>query len=264
MRISELQDLSGKTALVAGGAGYLGSQVSNVLAELGANVAIASRDVDSCQQACDAITAEYPDCATFATELDLTKRDTIVNCVENTLAHFGAIDILVTCAWSGKKNSWDSIDDDDWDYDIEVSLNGVFRLIKAATLALKETHGVILTIGSMYGHVAPDYRLYEGVPQTNPPSYGAAKAGIIQLTKYLASFLASDGVRANCLSPGPFPFESTMTEHPVFTERLQAKNPLGRVGKPHEIKGAVAYLCTDASSYVTGQNICVDGGWTIW
>lgn len=264
MRLSELQDLTGKTALVAGGAGLLGSQVSAVLAELGANVIIASRDVGACTKACELIEAEYPGVRTYATQLDLTDRASIVRCVDHATAAFGGIDVLVTCAWSGRKNSWDTIDDDDWDYDIEVSLNGVFRLIKAATPALKESKGVILTIGSMYGHVAPDYRLYEGVPQANPPSYGAAKAGIIQLTKYLASFLAPHGVRANCLSPGPFPFESTLDEHPVFRDRLNAKNPLGRVGKAHEIKGAVAFLCTDASTFVTGQNVCVDGGWAIW
>jgi len=264
MHLSKLQDLTGKTALVAGGAGLLGSEISSVLAELGANIVIASRNFESCEAACTRLAEEYPGTATFATKLDLTDRDSIVRCVAESKGHFGSIDVLVTCAWSGKKNSWDSIDDEDWDYDIEVSLNGVFRLIKAATPALKESKGVILTIGSMYGHVAPDYRLYEGVPQSNPPSYGAAKAGIIQLTKYLASFLAPYGIRANCMSPGPFPFASTLDEHPIFRDRLNSKNPLGRVGKAHEVKGAVAFLCTDASSYVTGQNVCVDGGWTIW
>lgn len=263
-RLANLQDLTGKTVLVAGGAGWLGWEVSRTVAELGARVVIASRNVESCQEACARLESEFPGTQTFATQLDLTDKASIAECVEQSVSRFGGIDVLVTCAWSGKKNSWDSITDEDWDYDIEVCLNGVFRLIKAATPALKASRGVILTIGSMYGHVAPDYRLYEGVPQTNPPSYGAAKAGIIQLTRYLASFLAPHGIRANCLSPGPFPFESTLDEHPVFKGRLEAKNPLGRVGKPHEIMGAVAFLCTDASSYVTGQNVCVDGGWTIW
>ena len=116
----------------------------------------------------------------------------------------------------------------------------------------------------MYGHVAPDFQIYEGVPQVNPPSYGAAKAGVIQFTKYLGSFLAPHGIRANCLSPGPFPFPGTLDEYPVFRDRLSRKNPLGRVGEPWEIKGAAAFICSDASSYITGQNICVDGGWAIW
>ena len=94
------------------------------------------------------------------------------------------------------------------DSDIEICLNGVFRTIKAHTRPLlKASHGVILNIGSMYGHVAPDYRLYDSDKFANPPSYGAAKAGVIQLTKYIASFLSPYGIRANCISPGPFPFE---------------------------------------------------------
>ena len=116
----------------------------------------------------------------------------------------------------------------------------------------------------MYGHVAPDYRLYDSDKFANPPSYGAAKAGVIQLTKYIASFLSPYGIRANCISPGPFPFETTQIENPDFIERLNAKNPQNRIGKPFELKGAAALLCSDASSYMTGQNVCVDGGWSTW
>lgn len=264
IKLSDLNNLQGKTALVTGGAGLLGSQIAEVLAEYGANIVIASRNVKSCQETCDELKAHFPSIKTLATGLDLTDKVSIKRCIDTSVDKFGKIDILVTCAWSGKKNSWDSITDEDWDYDIEICLNGVFRLIKAATPALRDTKGVILNIGSMYGHVAPDYRLYEGVPQANPPSYGAAKAGIIQLTKYLASFLASDGIRVNCISPGPFPFEHVIDEFPVFKQRLCDKNPLGRLGKAHEIKGAALMLCSDASSYMTGQNICIDGGWAVW
>ena len=263
-KLENLFDLKGKVALVTGGAGLLGFQIAEALAEQGAKIVIASRDVKNCEAKCLELEETFPGVETFATALDLTDPDSIKNCIDSSLHHFEKIDILVTCAWSGRKNSWDTINDEDWNYDIEVCLNGVFRLIKAATQPLKQSKGVVLNIGSMYGHVAPDYRLYEGVPQANPPSYGAAKAGIIQLTKYLASFLAPDGVRVNCISPGPFPFESVINEFPEFKERLCAKNPMGRLGKPHEIKGAAAFLCSDASSYMTGQNICIDGGWAVW
>ncbi len=263
-KLSTLQNLEGRVALVAGGAGYLGRQISETLAELGADVVIASRDPEKCQVCGREIEAAFPGTESMGTCLDLTDRASIADCVRTTEAWKGRIDILVICAWSGKKNSLESITDDDWDYDIEVCLNGVFRLVKAGLEPLKRTKGVVLTIGSMYGHVAPDFKLYEGVPQVNPPSYGAAKAGVIQLTRYLASFLAPHGIRANCLSPGPFPFPEVLDEFPVFRDRLNQKNPMGRVGLPHEIKGAAALLCTDASSYMTGQNICVDGGWTAW
>ncbi len=116
----------------------------------------------------------------------------------------------------------------------------------------------------MYAHVAPDYRIYDGDEHVNPPSYGAAQAGVIQLTRYLASFLAPEGIRVNCISPGPFPFEETQKENPGFIKHLAGKNPMGRIGFPHELKGAAAFLCSDASSFITGQNLCVDGGWSVW
>jgi gluconate 5-dehydrogenase len=176
----------------------------------------------------------------------------------------GKLDILVNCSWTGKKNTFESISEEDWLFDINVSLNSVFRMIKAAFPALKDTRGVIVNVASMYGIVAPDHRLYDGEKYANPPSYGAAKAGVLQLTRYLASFLSPHGVRVNAISPGPFPYESTQKENPAFIERLAGKNPLNRIGAPHELKGAAALLCSDASSYMTGQNISVDGGWTSW
>jgi NAD(P)-dependent dehydrogenase (short-subunit alcohol dehydrogenase family) len=263
-RVKDLFSMKGKTALVTGGAGLLGRQIAEALAEQGAHVVIASRDIDKCQATCDEIRECFPETETKALQLDLIDKQSIAACIDDAAAWNGGIDILVVCAWSGQKNDWDSINDKDWDYDIEVCLNGVYRLIKKATDELKKSQGVVLTIGSMYGHVAPDYRLYENVPQANPPSYGAAKAGVIQLTRYLASFLAPYDIRINCISPGPFPFPETISEYPEFAERLCARNPMGRLGLAHEIKGAAVLLCSDASSYMTGQNICIDGGWTVW
>lgn len=256
--------LKGKTAFVTGGAGYLGSEIADALAEQGADIIIASRNEANCQKKALEIMETFPGVKAYSVVFDLSDKQSIIDAIETSDREFGGFDILVMCAWSGRKNSWDSINDEDWDYDIEICLNGVFRTIKAATPTLRKKRGVILNIGSMYGHVAPDWRLYEGVPQANPPSYGAAKAGVIQFTKYLASFLAPDGIRVNCISPGPFPFPATGIEYPEFLDRLNAKNPMGRTGEPHEIKGAAALLCSDASSYITGQNFCVDGGWTVW
>ena len=263
MLLNELFSLQGKTALVTGGAGLLGGQIAEALAELGADIIIASRDQANCKLKCEALQQQF-DISAWPIKLDIADKDSINQCIATAKQEAGGFDILVACAWSGRKNDWETINDEDWDNDIEICLNGVFRLIKASTEILKERRGVILTVGSMYGHVAPDYRLYEDVPQANPPSYGAAKAGIIQLTKYLASFLAPHGIRANCISPGPFPFEETANEYPDFIDRLSNKNPMARIGSKHEIKGAAALLCSDASSYMTGQNLCVDGGWCIW
>lgn len=260
--LSELLSLKGRRALVVGGAGLLGSQITQVLAEMGADVVVASRDEEKCCAFVQELKARFPG-GHEALKIDMLDAASVEACIK-TFTEGGPMNILVNCAWSGAKNSLETIDEADWTYDIDMSLNGVFRVVKAAIPALKETQGVILNIASMYGHVAPDYRLYDGKRYANPPSYGAAKAGVLQFTRYLASFLASDGIRANCISPGPFPYHSTIAEAPEFIERLSGKAPLNRIGTPHEIKGAAALLCSDASSYMTGQNICVDGGWAIW
>lgn len=261
-KVMELFRLEGKVALITGGAGHLGSDITDTLAELGAEVIIASRDLKKCQEKATQIEKEFGVKA-HALELDLTSRASITNCFKTIDDRWGGLDILVNNAWSGKKNSFESITDADWDYDIEICLNSVFRSVKAAFPGLKKKKGVIMNVASMYGHVAPDHRIYDGVQFTNPPSYGAAKAGVIQFTKYLASFLSPHGIRVNALSPGPFPHKPTQ-ENKAFMEKLGGKNPLGRIGQPHELKGATALLCTDASSYMTGQNICVDGGWAAW
>ena len=260
--LADQMRLSGRTALVTGGAGLLGSQISEVLAELGARVFVASRDQAKCEAFAESLAERFGG-DHRGLRLDLMDSASVQACVDQITAE-GPLHILVNCSWSGNKNTLESISEADWMYDIDMSLNGVFRMVKAAMPPLKATRGVILNVASMYGHVAPDYRLYDGEKYANPPSYGAAKAGVIQFTKYLASFLSPDGVRVNALSPGPFPYPSTIEQAPEFIARLAAKNPLNRIGTPHEIKGAAALLCSDASSYMTGQNICVDGGWAAW
>ncbi|MAS82496.1 MAG: short-chain dehydrogenase [Legionellales bacterium] len=263
--LNELFSLNDKFALVIGGAGLLGSQISNAFAELGANVIVASRDISKCQEFVKHLNEIYPDGMHLALEVDITDGDSMKNIVKEVeVKTNGGLDILVNSGWSGRKNTFDSISNDDWDNDIDVCLSGVFRVIKLFVPLLKKNEGNILNIASMYGHVAPDYRLYDSEKLSNPPSYGAAKAGIIQFTKYLSSFLSSDNIRVNCISPGPFPYESTQKENPDFISKLAAKNPLNRIGKPYELKGAAVLLCSNAGSYMTGQNICVDGGWTIW
>jgi NAD(P)-dependent dehydrogenase (short-subunit alcohol dehydrogenase family) len=262
--LADLLSLDGRTALVVGGAGLLGGEISFVLAELGARLLIASRDGEKCRAFAERVNHRFPTAGAIALAVDITAPDSIRALAGRVAGVAGELDILVNSGWSGRKNSFESISDQDWDHDIEVCLNGVFRTVKAFVPLLKARRGNILSIASMYGHVAPDYRLYDSERFANPPSYGAAKAGIIQLTKYLASFLAPHGIRANCISPGPFPFESTQIANPAFIARLEQKNPLNRIGRPFDLKGAAALLCSDAGAYMTGQNLCVDGGWAVW
>src|SRR5271154_3507767 len=262
--LQQLLSLKGKTAVVTGGAGYLGTAISETLAELGANLVLASRDLAKCEKKCDEIVGQFGgSIKAVALELDVVKKNSAVEFFDRVHKHFPAVDILVNNAWSGKKNSWESIAEEDWEHDVNMRLNSVFRMTKAAFPDLKATRGVVLNIGSLYSHLAPDYRMYEGKEFANPPSYGAAKAGVIQFTKYLSSFLSPHGIRVNALSPGAFPHPPTQ-KHAEFMQRLASRNPMNRIGQPDDLKGAVALLCSDAGSYMTGQDIHVDGGWGVW
>lgn len=263
--IYDLLSLKDQNAVVVGGTGLLGGQITYALAELGARIVVASRTAKQNTGFLETLHSKHTSSDPRAVDLDIVDSESQKYAFEEIMNVFdGKIDVLVNCGWSGRKNTLESISLEDWRLDMDVCLNGVFVSVKEALPGLKAARGNILNIASMYGHVAPDYRMYDSEKYANPPSYGAAKAGVIQFTKYLSSFLASDGIRANCISPGPFPFEETQKENPEFMARLGAKNPAGRIGIPHELKGAAALLCSPAGSYMTGQNICVDGGWAIW
>lgn len=122
----------------------------------------------------------------------------------------------------------------------------------------------VVNIASMYGMVSPDLRIYSEVTPPNPPVYGPAKAALLQLTRYLACELGPARIRVNAVSPGPFPAPAVQRDDPEFVRRLGSRNPLGRIGQPHELIGPLIFLLSEASSYVTGTNLVVDGGWTAW
>ena len=260
--LQELFGLQNKTVFITGGAGHLGTAMCEALAELGANIVIGSRDKEKSSLIAKAMSEEFG-VKVSGVQLDITNPESIDEALMVIDKTHGRLDVLINNAWSGNKNTFESISIEDWKYDIDVCLNGAFYTTKKAAPYLKKTRGVILNVASMYGHVAPDYKMYVGTEHANPPSYGAAKAGVIQLTKYLSSFLAPDGIRVNAISPGPFPFGDIL-QNKEFIGVLEAKTMLNRIGNPDDLKGVIALLCSDASSYMTGQNICVDGGWAAW
>lgn len=260
--LQDLLSLKGRVAVVTGGAGYLGSVISETLAEQGAHVVVCSRDEVKCRRFADALSARFGvECLGIGA--DLMNSASFEKAARKAAAKFGKINILVNNAWSTKKNTFEAATEEEWKRDMDW-LTALFMAVKKTAAHLKKTRGVILNVASMYGVLAPDHRVYERADLANPPGYGTAKAGVIQLTRYLASFLSPHKIRVNAITPGAFPLPETQEKDAAFTRRLSERNPMGRVGEPDDLKGAVALLCSDASKYMTGQNLCVDGGWGVW
>jgi len=264
MNYLKLFNLNNKTVFVTGGAGWLGSAMTEALAEFGANVVIASRDKNNCLKRAEALQKIYPKVKIVGTGIDVTSTVSVRRCFKNIIKKSGGINILINNAYDAKKNRLADMTDKEWNYTMEGCLTSVFRCTREIIPYMKKQGGgVIINIASMYGIVAPDPRIYRNSNFYNPPNYGTAKSGVIQFTKYCATHLASDGIRVNAISPGPFPFLETR-KFKWFAQELKNKVPLGRLGHPQDLKGAIVFLCSEASSYITGHNLVVDGGWTVW
>ena len=260
--IQDLFDLTGRVALVTGGTGYLGSAFARALAEAGASVVISSRDRE---RACDAASAlPCPgDAAHFGVELDHMQPESVEAGFAEAVGVVGRIDVLVNNGHEGLGKDWTDVTHEEFARQ-QVNVAGYFalaRLVRNHAVARGASASIVM-LGSMYGQVASYPDAYEGVFAASPAAYHALKGGIIHLTRHLAVYWASDGVRVNCLSPGPFPNEPRVPTEMV--RRLCDKSPMKRMGRPHELKGAIVFLAGDASSYMTGQNLTIDGGWTAW
>ena len=263
MKRTDIFDLTDKIAVVTGGAGHIGYAISECLAEAGTTVFIVSRNVEKCLEVSQKI-SELTNSAVHAMKMDIQSTDSINNCFNQIVKNYGRIDILVNnaCFSAGKQLS--NMSEDDWKTGIEGTINSVFRCTKCAIPFMeKNKSGSIINISSMYGVVSPDPSIYGDSGFDNPPNYGAGKAAIIQFTRYAACHLATKGIRVNAVSPGPFP-NPKVQKNQLFISKLVKKVPLGRIGHPNEIKGVILLLASDASSYITGANIPVDGGWTAW
>lgn len=257
-------DLNGKVAIVTGGYGYLGCAMVRALANSRAKVIVAGRSEEKFSFAFsekERRTIEFR-------FIDITRSDSISKFISTIRTEFGQIDILVNNAHASRGTSQESMTDEDWTYTLEGVLGSVHKSIRAVIpIMKKQVSGKIINITSMYGIVSPDFKLYEGdccEPYTNPPHYGAAKAAMIQLTKYYAVLLGEYNIQVNAISPGPFPNEKIQKEAPIFIKRLQDRNPLHKIGKPEDLTGVILLLSSKGSDFITGQTIQVDGGWTIW
>jgi gluconate 5-dehydrogenase len=259
--IHDLFDLTGKVALVTGGTGHLGSAFCRALAEAGASVVLTSRFADRARAAAAALpcpgTARHHGLA-----LDHMDPPALERSFAEALNLAGRIDVLVNNGHEGEPNDWTTITAEQFTRQL-ANATGYFVLARLVRdHAVRRGGGAsIVLLGSMYGQVASYPDAYEGICGASPVAYHALKGGIIHMTRHLAAYWACDGVRVNCLSPGPFPGDKAPA---AMVERLCTKLPLKRMGRPHELKGAIVFLASDASSFMTGQNLTIDGGWTAW
>lgn len=260
----ELFDLTGKTVLITGGAGHLGAAMSKALASYHADVFIASRDVEKCKRLADDLNQEFVG-RCDGISVDISSEESIKICVDEVMQTAGKIDVVVNNAAFSVAGYFEDITEELWKKAIDGTVNSVFRVCSAVIPQMKrQGGGNIINIASMYGLVSPDPQIYRGeVKFNNPACYGAGKAAVLQLTRYLAGYYGGNGIRCNSITPGPFP-SKRVQETEWFIENLAEKTMLKRIGKPEDLMGALILLASDASSYMTGANICVDGGWTAW
>ncbi|MGD9592047.1 MAG: SDR family NAD(P)-dependent oxidoreductase [Candidatus Berkiella sp.] len=259
--------LRNKIALLTGAAGHLGGAMAEVLGMAGAHVVLCGRNVQRLTEVQENLKSLKIESTVIGT--DITNNQSMIDMLEVIEKHFKRLDIIVNNAHSGRACEFQDSNKEDFLRDYNINVVAVFDIIKHAIPLLKNAINVnsdasIINIASMYGTVSPDPRIYGESKMNNPPHYGAAKAGMIQLTKYMACHLAKDRIRVNAISPGPFPNEKSINDLTDFRNRLIEKTPMNRIGQPYELRGPLLLLASSASSYMTGVNIPVDGGWTAW
>jgi len=259
--------LDGRVAFLSGATGHLGPVMAEALAAAGAHVVLNARGGDRLHALCAEL--RIKGCKVSTACFDVTDEAAVLKQVALIDEEHGRLDIVVNNANHGRPGTIESTTAEDFEQLYRVNVVGAFRMIQASVSLLRESAkstagSSVVNIASMYGSVSPDPSIYGASGANNPPSYGAAKAALIQLTRYAACHLAPDGIRVNCISPGPFPAARYLQNDPGFHNRLKQKVPMGRTGDPRELRGPLLFLASDASSYVTGVDLAVDGGWTAW
>lgn len=257
--MSGLFDLSNKVAVVTGGAGLIGSSLCEGLAAHGATVILVDIDHDAATGVANSIDGDV-----VVKSVDITSEPDVEALFESVVADFGSVDILVNSAYPRNENygaKYEDVSLADWQENLVLNLNSYYLSCKKSSEIMKgQQHGgCIINLGSIYGVQAPDFDVYSETEMTSPVEYSAIKGAIINFTRYLASYLGKDGIRANVLSPGGV-FNN---QDETFVKQYESNTPLSRMAEPDDLIGPIVFLSSDASRYLTGQNIIVDGGWTI-
>lgn len=241
--------LKDKIIIVTGGSGLIGKELVSDINRKGGKAINADIGVETNLQS-------------GTIRMDITSDQSIQNGIDQIVAEFGRIDGLVNNAYPRTKDwgtRFEDIDPQSWRVNIDIQLNSYFVCSqKVLKFMAAHNRGAIVNITSIYGVVGNDFTLYEEFGGTSPAAYSAIKGGLINFTRYLASYYGKKGIRVNCVSPGGI-FDQ---QHPSFVSRYEAKVPMGRLGNPNDIAPAVSFLLSDEAKYITGQNLIVDGGWT--
>lgn len=264
-------DLTGKTALITGGAGLMGVEHAHALAECGAKVVITDVNPDSVAQTVESLSALYRE-QIFGQVMDVTQETSILSVHEKLVAEHGGVRILINNAAIDPKvdatgikqtSRFENFPIEQWDLQVRVGLTGSFLCSQVfGSWMAKKGGGVILNISSDLSVIAPDQRLYrkdglsEDQQPVKPVTYSVIKTGLVGLTRYLAGYWAGHGVRVNALSPGGI----YKGQDEVFVQKLKNLIPMGRMAQKNEYRGVVQFLCSNASQYMTGQNVVCDGG----
>ena len=274
---NKMFNLSGRVAIITGGAGMLGSEYANVLAEAGANVVIADVNYETAQKLAQKIVAKHK-VEAFPVLVDISDEESITRMVQLVVEKFNRIDILINNAAltvkSGTKMQdyfapFEDYPLEMWENALKVNLTGMFLCSQAVGKEMvKQNKGVIVNISSTYGVVGPDQRIYEktrspydkSVRFNTPVSYSVTKGAVLALTRYLATYWAGKNIRVNTLTPGGV-YDNHDEE---FVKSYVYRTPLGRMADKSDYRGAILFLVSDASSYMTGANLIIDGGWTTW
>lgn len=265
--------LNGKVALVTGGAGLLGKQFTLTLAQAGAHVIVADKNVELAQNQTDAI--NHGGYSSSAEGVDIADPQSVAEMVQNVVKGFSRLDVLVNSAALDPKfdpqhsieqsnNAFENYSLRAWQDSLNVNLTGMFLTSQGVVRQMmKQGEGTIVNICSIYGLVGPNQNIYRitGQPEKfKPVDYSVTKAGVLGFTRYLAAYLAEKNIRVNALTPG-----GVNNDHEKeFAKNYSAHTMLGRMSKNDEMNGALLFLASSASSYMTGANLIVDGGWTAW
>ncbi len=265
MKIQKIFDLTDKVVIITGSSGMLGTQYAYGLSECGANVILADIDISKSKITEKQIKKKFST-DPMSIKLDLTNKESILSMTSTILKKYSKIDVLINnAAYQGnskiRSSGFENLELETWNQAIDVNLTGVFLCCQSiGKQMIKQKSGNIINIASTYGLVGPDQRIYGKSGQNSAIFYAATKSAIINLTRYLATYWEGNGIRVNTFSPGGV----ENNQDPNFIKKYSKKTPLGRMAKKDEYVGSIIFLASDASSYMTGSNLIVDGGWTAW